>query len=112
MIGRDLLDAVLDPAAVTDQMAEHAENIILAFAVKDLPTLRERMEHMVGLRLYDALRDPQTSASHINAAMRWLEQTNPDRQGRPEEDPVAAAIRRARPALAAGGKLPEDDPEA
>lgn len=106
MIGKQTLEAAgIDP---TPEQCDAAEKVILQFAVKDIPALRDRMTHLLGLRLLDAIADPNTTASHLNAAMKWLEQTDP-KQNQPEDNPMLAAIQNARQAMQEGGKLPEID---
>lgn len=106
MIARKILeDACI---SFNTAQAEAVEKAILDFAVKDIQDLRERMMHLIGLRLIDAMMDPSASASHMNAAMKWIEQTREKDQ--PEEpNPMLAAIRNAQKAMSAGGKLPTLD---
>lgn len=105
MIGRKLLEEVgFEPS---DEQATAAERIILDFAVKDIEDLRQRMAHLLGLRLLDAIADPAASASHLNSAMRWLEQSAAMKDQPEDDNPMAAAIRNAREALREGGKLPD-----
>lgn len=107
MIGREVLTKAMPEADVTEQHAQTATKLILDFAVKDIADLRDRMTHLLGLRLLDAIRDPGASASHLNAAMKWLEQTSPQ-QDKPS-NPMLDAINNAKQAMQEGGKLPDLD---
>lgn len=110
MIGRQVLQAALPDAEVTDHAAAVAEKQILDFAVKDIDDMQQRMEHLLGLRLLDAIADPNASASLINSAMKWIEnQRDKKKADQSEEHPLAAAMENARQAMREGGKLPEHD---
>lgn len=109
MIGRQVLEQAMPEADITDQAAATAEKMIFDFAVKDIDDMQQRMEHLLGLRLLEALADPNASASHINSAMKWIENQKDKNKDQSEEHPLAAAMANARQAMREGGKLPDID---
>lgn len=110
MIGRKILEAALPGQQITDEQAATAEKLAFEHAAHSIDDMQHRMEHLLGLRLLDALADPNASASHINSAMKWIEnQRDKNTSKRPDEHPLAAAMANAREAMREGGKLPDID---
>jgi len=108
MIGRQVLEAAMPEHDITDEQADKAERLILAYATQTSKDLEHRVEELLGRRLVEALADPNAPAAIINAAMKWLENRKPGND-QPKDNPMAGAIEAAAQACKEGGKLPDID---
>lgn len=111
MIAKQILDAIQplleldgDTVVIPDRAVNEAQKLILAFAAKDIDDLHDHVTFLAGLRVKEALMDPDASAAHINAAMKWLGQAKP--QTAEDKTPQQIAMENAIAAMQKGGKLP------